>query len=576
MKTFNDFPINSLILAALSEQGFTTPTQIQEKAFAHLLSKDRIDFHGQAQTGTGKTLAFGIPLIQSIDPSSSAVQGLIVAPTRELVLQIAESLQSVARNTGCTIVTVYGGVSIERQMQALRGKAHIVVGTPGRLNDHIRRRTLSLKGLKTLVLDEADIMLDMGFKEEVDEILANASYDRQIWLFSATVKPGITAIKKQYMKDPVIVQASREQVGSVNTQQFYCVVPTKYKLQALVRFIDSEPEFYGIVFCRTKILAAEIAQELGKKGYSARALHGDINQTMRNSVIAAFKAKKFSVLVATDVAARGIDVDSLSHVVNYCIPDDQESYVHRVGRTGRAGKQGVAITFAGARDVRRMQAIGNRFNMTINQIEVPSIESIAQVRLEKVKNYVTELIEKNLTPSIHTEKLTTLLEQYTPTQRSSALHALLYTTILQGVDEQKDISFAVEKSTERSSSGRSRGGDFSRDRDFDSDKPRRGGRSSDRRSDDGGSRDGGGRYEVDPNSKEIMVHAGSLDGVTKSDLIQFLTQSRAVTNDAIGKIRIIQKRSFVHVPTKVVPALLQQLKSVHLCGKKVRVNIAQR
>jgi ATP-dependent RNA helicase DeaD len=552
MKTFNDFPLNPLILKALTEQGFEKPTEIQEKAFTHLLTTELVDFHGQAQTGTGKTLAFGIPLVQTIDSNNASVQALIVAPTRELVLQISESLQTAARYSKCNIVSVYGGVSIEQQIHALR-RAQIVVGTPGRLNDHLRRKTLSIKALRTLVLDEADIMLEMGFKEEVDAILSFAPEDRQIWLFSATVKPGIAAIKNQYMKNPVVVQVSKEKVGTTNTKQYYCIVPVKHKLSALLRIIDCEPDFYGIIFCRTRILASEITQELGKRGYNAHALHGDINQAMRNSVIAAFKARKFSILVATDVAARGIDVDHLSHVVNHCIPDDQEGYVHRVGRTGRAGRQGVAISLISSRDIHKMQSIARRFTMKIEELEVPSLDAVAQVRLNKVQEYIAELSNQPMSTSVHTTKLSAMLQEQSPETVARALHAMLYNSMLKSVDEQQDISFG-SSSYDRNDRGDRSGGRGRSDR---SDRPTR-------------------TYEVDPNSKELMIHAGLMDGVTKADLIDFLTQSRAISGNDIGKIRVIQKRSFVHVPTQIASSLITKLKGQRLCGKTVRINIGQR
>lgn len=560
MKTFNDFPLNPLVLKALLERGFENPTEIQEKAFAHLLTNELIDFHGQAQTGTGKTLAFGIPLIQTIDQNDGSVQALIVAPTRELVLQISESLQAAAKYSKCSIVSVYGGVSIEQQIYALR-RAQIVVGTPGRLNDHLRRKTLSIRSLRTLVLDEADIMLEMGFKEEVDAILSHAPENRQIWLFSATVKPGIAAIKNQYMKNPVVVQVSKEKVGTTNTKQYYCIVPAKHKLSALIRFIDCDPDFYGIIFCRTRILASEITQELGKRGYDAQALHGDINQAMRNNVISAFKTRKFSILVATDVAARGIDVDSLTHVVNHCIPDDQESYVHRVGRTGRAGKQGTAISLISSRDVSKMQSIARRFTMKIEQLEAPSVEAVAQVRLNKIQEHINELSNSAITPSVHTVKLTAMLQGLEPEVVARALHAMLYNSMLKSIDEQQDISFGAS-SYDRGDRSSGRGSRFS-DRSSD----RSGSDRSDSRS---------RSYEVDPNSKELMIHAGLLDGVTKADVIDFLTQSRAINGNDIGKIRVIQKRSFVHVPNEVASSLLSKLKGQLLCGKAVRINLGQR
>jgi ATP-dependent RNA helicase DeaD len=349
------------------------------------------------------------------------------------------------------------------------------------------------------------------------------------------------------------VQVSKEKVGTTNTKQYYCIVPVKHKLSALLRIIDCEPDFYGIIFCRTRILASEITQELGKRGYNAHALHGDINQAMRNSVIAAFKARKFSILVATDVAARGIDVDHLSHVVNHCIPDDQEGYVHRVGRTGRAGRQGVAISLISSRDIHKMQSIARRFTMKIEELEVPSLDAVAQVRLNKVQEYIAELSNQPMSTSVHTTKLSAMLQEQSPETVARALHAMLYNSMLKSVDEQQDISFG-SSSYDRNDRGDRSGGRGRSDR---SDRPTR-------------------TYEVDPNSKELMIHAGLMDGVTKADLIDFLTQSRAISGNDIGKIRVIQKRSFVHVPTQIASSLITKLKGQRLCGKTVRINIGQR
>src|SRR5579859_702188 len=272
--TFKDLALAPEIQQALDALGFTTPTEIQQRAIPILLAPENIDLHGQAQTGTGKTLAFGIPLLQKINKSNRKVQALIVAPTRELVTQITDSLRQAARFTPIVIESIYGGVSMTDQINALSRGAHIIVGTPGRLNDHLRRKTLSFKELQYLVLDEADIMLDMGFKEDIDFILQNAPKNRQIWLFSATVKSGIDDIIKHHMKNTVSVRVTSKGTASAQTKQYYCVVQQKYKIDALCRIIDHSPEFYGFIFCPTKILTSEVAERLIARGYRVNALHG--------------------------------------------------------------------------------------------------------------------------------------------------------------------------------------------------------------------------------------------------------------------------------------------------------------
>lgn len=529
MITFKDFPLIAPIQQALDILQFTTPTEIQQKTLSTLLSGKPTDFHGQAQTGTGKTLAFGLPLIQTIDINNRAPQALIVAPTRELVLQICESLKSVSQCMPISIEAIYGGMSLERQMRDLRRGVHIIVGTPGRLNDHLRRKTLSLKSLRTLVLDEADIMLDMGFKEEVDEILNYAPENRQIWLFSATVKPGIQEIKRNHMKDPVTVQTAAKTVTASTTKQHFCVTPRNLKLEALIRFIDCDPEFYGMIFCKTKLQASEIAEELGKRNYAVNALHGDMDQPLRNRVIKGFKDRTFQILVATDVAARGIDVSDLTHVVNFSLPEDQESYVHRIGRTGRAGKEGVAITFIERMEMRRLNQLMHRFKITISPINVPSNEEVARVRIKQAVEKVTELCQKKPMHNELSTALTQSLATFNQQELLQGMQNLLFDTYLKGVNNQSSIEFAPAAQI----------------------------------------------ATMDPaDQQEIMLHVGSENGITKADILQYLTKSNLLKGRDIGRIRVINKRSFIMVPAKISAALISQLRSKTLRGQKVRVTYA--
>ncbi|MFI5333310.1 MAG: DEAD/DEAH box helicase [Candidatus Babeliales bacterium] len=530
MANFKDFPLHDSIQKALDTLGFSQPTEIQEKTLSALLStQESNDFHGQAQTGTGKTLAFGIPLIQTIDSQVRAPQALIVAPTRELVLQICDSLKSVAQFIPITIESIYGGMSIERQIFALKRGVHIVVGTPGRLNDHLRRKTLSLKSLRTLVLDEADIMLDMGFKEEVDEILEYAPENRQIWLFSATVKPGIENIKRDHMRNPILVRIGEKQGTASNTKQSYCSVPRKYKLEALTRFIDSDPEFYGMVFCKTKLQTSEVAEELAKRNYRVNALHGDMDQPLRNKVIKGFKERSFNILIATDVAARGIDVNDLTHVINFCLPEDQESYVHRIGRTGRAGKEGIAITFIERSEMRRLMQLMHRFKTNIKPLDVPSNDAIAQIRLDQALKTLDTMCAKQPARGKLADALHAALVKRSPQELVNGLAHLMQDTLLKGCQEQAEISFipASEVAT------------------------------------------------MDPSDQqEIMFHVGSEDGITKGDIMHYLTRSNVINGRDIGRIRVIKKRTFVMVPAKVSTALLNSLKNMSIHGRKVRVTYA--
>ena len=407
---------------------------------------------------------------------------MIVAPTRELVVQITQSLSQIAAPLGISIQSIYGGVSMGAQIQGLKRGAHIVVGTPGRLNDHLQRKTLSLRNLTTLVLDEADIMLDMGFKDEVDQLLAAAPSDRQIWLFSATIKSGIAQIMREHMKDTTTVRASAIQPSAAKTKQYYAIASMRERLSILCRFIDTTPELYAFVFCQTKALTAEVAQALTQLGYQAGAIHGDMGQAQRNQIIKRFKNKEFCILVATDVAARGIDVVDLTHVINYSIPNDHESYVHRIGRTGRAGKEGIAITFIGARDIYRIKQIEQKYKFHINPIDAPSVNDIAQTYLMRAIEHLTTLAQQQKAEKepAYIQELRSIIEKYEHPALINALTALLSKQFFSSLhDKITPVSLAsASEHEERSRSyprGNRRGGGFDRNRRFGGGRGDRGG-----------------------------------------------------------------------------------------------------
>lgn len=425
--TFNDLSLHPDILKSLERKGFTTPTEIQAKAIPILLGAPHVDFFGQAQTGTGKTLAFGIPLVQHIDFNDKKVQSLVVAPTRELCLQITDSLRAIA-SSAVRIEAIYGGASMHKQVQGLRKGAHIVVGTPGRLNDHLRSKTLSLNTIKTLVLDEADIMLDLGFKREIDEIMRYCSVERDIWLFSATVKPGISHLMKEYMVDPVTVRVGKQQIGTASIKQYYATVSHHDRMAALCRFINAAPEFYGLVFVQTKILAEELCKKLARMGYSVNTLHGNLTQQARNRVISQFKRREFTILVATDVAGRGIDIADLTHVVNYSLPHDRESYVHRIGRTGRAGKEGIAISLINRNELYRIKRLEHLFKATILPIAVPNEKDLVHLQIAKVQDYFTQIGHRSAQNKEHIKHIQDLI--------SSADQKVLQAALLNLIDEK--------------------------------------------------------------------------------------------------------------------------------------------
>jgi len=392
MEKFRALGLSENVISALEKKGWEQPSPIQEKTIPLLLSGAK-DIVGQAQTGTGKTAAFGLPLIEKLDDNNRNVQALILCPTRELAIQVGEEISSYKGEKKFIVLPVYGGQSYVIQERGLKRGAQIVVGTPGRIRDLLDKKTLRLEHVTHVVLDEADEMLNMGFEEEVREILKAVPAERRMLLFSATMPSQILRLAKTFMKDYDLVEVKNEQVTTDLTEQIYFEVRESERFEALSRIIDVEPDFYGIVFCRTKIETDQVAHKLNDRGYEAEAMHGDISQSQRELIIKKFKAKKATILVATDVAARGIDVNDLTHVINYNLPQDPEAYVHRIGRTGRAGKQGTAITFITPHELRELLFIQKIARATIKKEKVPTIQDVIAKKRSRIKTEITELID---------------------------------------------------------------------------------------------------------------------------------------------------------------------------------------
>lgn len=425
MNLFRDFPLEPSLLQALDALGYQHPTEIQAKTLPILLQKQTVDFHGQAQTGTGKTLAFGLPLIQHVDTTTNQTQALVVAPTRELAVQIQQQLQAAAKIKKVSIVALYGGLDINEQLRTLRQGAQIIIGTPGRLLDHLRRKSIQLNTIKTVVLDEADIMLDMGFRDEIEEILRFTPKSRAVWLFSATIKPGIAQMMQRHMRNPISISVSKQQMTNSKTEQFFAIAHNTKRFSALCRIIETATDFYGFIFCPTKVMTAELADRLKAAGYKAHALHGDMPQTKRNKVITAFKKKEFSILVATDVAARGIDVPDITHVINYGLPEDQENYIHRIGRTGRAGKEGIAITLLDQRHLYPLQNLAKRYRFIINELPIPTMDDIVHQKMFSIGKELETYIEKNKTIP-YQQQLSALINSFTPEQQKAIAQQFIY------------------------------------------------------------------------------------------------------------------------------------------------------
>lgn len=416
---FAQLGLSQQTLLALKAKGFEAPSPIQKLTIPLLLNNQN-DIIAQAQTGTGKTAAFGLPIIEQLVPKKKTVQALILAPTRELAIQVTDEIQSFKRDK-LTVTPIYGGASMSEQLRRLDKGVDIVVGTPGRILDHLRRGTLTLSELKWMVLDEADEMLNMGFIDDVDEILSFTGEDRRIFLFSATMPERVAALSEKYMRNVEHIKVQNKQLLSDLTDQIYFEVRESDKFDALTRIIDVEQDFYGIVFCRTKVAVDSVASNLLERGYAAEALHGDVSQAMREKILRKFKKKQINILVATDVAARGIDVSNLSHVINYSLPQDPESYVHRIGRTGRAGNEGVAITFISPSEYRAFMSMQKQVKTNIRKEILPTAADIVEVKKQKILEDFNEIINEET----YTDYVEMAKEFLSANEPEKALAALL-------------------------------------------------------------------------------------------------------------------------------------------------------
>ena len=388
LPAFSELGLSERTIKALWKKGFSEPTEIQ-KLCIPLLLEEKTEVIGQAQTGTGKTAAFALPIIETLEGKHENVEALILCPTRELAIQVSDEIESLKGDKDIRIAPIYGGASIEVQIRKLKKGLDVVVGTPGRILDHLKRGSLKLDNLKFSVLDEADEMLDMGFIEDIEAILEKAPEEKRMLMFSATMPPLVLKIAEKFMHEYKLVRTELKDTSSKNTHQLFYVVKESDKLEALTRLIDSQMDFYGVIFSRTKVQCEEIAESLIKKGYNASSLHGDLSQRERESILKKMREKYIKILVATDVAARGLDIQELTHVINYSIPEDPEIYIHRVGRTGRAGKEGVAITLVTPREMRRFERMMKATSSEIEEREIPSPKEVVARKRENIINALT-------------------------------------------------------------------------------------------------------------------------------------------------------------------------------------------
>jgi len=560
--TFKDLELNEALLKILDEVGYETPSPIQAQSIPLLLAGR--DIIGQAQTGTGKTAAFALPLISNMDLKQHDPQLLVLAPTRELAIQVAEAFQKYATHMkGFHVLPVYGGSDYSGQIRALKRGVHVVVGTPGRVMDHIRKGTLKLGSLSALVLDEADEMLRMGFIDDVEWILEQTPDDRQIALFSATMPTQIRRIATKYLNDPAQITIKTKTATVTTIRQRFWPVSGMHKLDALTRILEAE-DFDGmIIFVRTKNSTEELADKLKARGYSASALNGDIAQNKRERTVNNLKKGVLDIVVATDVAARGLDVERISHVVNYDVPHDTESYVHRIGRTGRAGRKGDAILFVAPREKRMLNAIERATKQKIEMMELPSTEVINDKRIDKFKQRITDVLA-NESSAVFTQ----LIEQYQQEHNVPAIEiAAALAQLLQG-----NTDFLLTNKPQRKQKSRDDWDRDDRGRDKGKERPRR---DRAERSDRERSPRRGQQVDtpLDEGMDRYRIEVGHDHEVKPGNIVGAIANEADIESKYIGRICIYDAHSTVDLPENMPKELLYTLKKVWVSGQQLRISL---
>lgn len=541
---FTDLGLSPAALEAITKKGFEEPTEIQAKAIPLLLGSDK-DIIAQSQTGTGKTATFGLVFTDKLTPRKfKTPQAIVLAPTRELAVQVAEELNSLKGSNNFSIAPIYGGQSWGMQTKHLRNGVDIVVGTPGRIMEHLQKGTLKLDTIEYFVLDEADEMLNMGFVEDIEKILSYAPEEKKVLLFSATMPNRIADLAKKYMKNPQTIKTEKDRITNNSVDQIYFEVGFRDKFEALCRIVDMEENFYGIIFTRTKISADEITKKLNDRGYKSAAFHGDISQDRRESILRGFKKKSTEILVATDVAARGIDVADLTHVINYALPQNSESYVHRIGRTGRAGKSGKAITLITPNESRKLRDFEYRAKAKIEKQALPTAAEM--VELAKTK------ISRNLAPILDSADLSKYrklaAEIFPEHDDMTIVAALLKYGFSENLDERSYQSIQKTNSRENSrrQSGRDRDRNKSRDRD----------------------------HQVNQfGEARLFLTTGKQDGATVPKILQMVENEFGVPGSSIGKIDIMDSFTFISAPLKDAEAILDAFHRAKREGGRPSVRI---
>jgi len=569
--SFSDLALAEPILKAVEEAGYESPSAIQAETIPLLL--EGRDMIGQAQTGTGKTAAFSLPLLTNLDLSSKDTQILVLAPTRELAIQVAEAMQSYARHMkGFHVMPIYGGQSIDIQLRQLRRGAHVVVGTPGRVMDHLRRKTLKLGNLKAMVLDEADEMLRMGFIDDVETILKETPDTRQTVLFSATMPSAIKRITQKYLNNPADIKVKSKTATVSTISQYYWSGKTSFKLDALTRILEAD-EYGGIIiFVRTKNMTSELSEKLAARGYSSVPLNGDVQQSMREKVINRLKKGDIDIIVATDVVARGLDVERITHVINYDMPADNESYVHRIGRTGRAGRKGTAILFVPPNGKRMLQGIERATGQTIEPLKLPSPQDISEARINRFKDMVAETAASQKLDFY--EKIIADLEDkgdLTPREIAATLAFLVQRDrpLLVTPKAIPDSSFS-ERNDRNDRNDRNNRGNNKRDRDGGSNRDQRG-RSNDRSNDSGSRGNKRRRTETQPGMVTYRLDVGKEHGTEPRHIVGAIANEAGVESQYIQNIDISSKHATVDLPEGMPKEIEKHLKSVRVMGQQLQL-----
>jgi ATP-dependent RNA helicase DeaD len=536
MSTFQDLGLNEDLLRAITDLGFEKPSEVQEKAIPLLLEEDK-DLVALAQTGTGKTAAFGFPMLQKIDIDSRTTQGLILSPTRELCLQITNELKLYGKYCkGLNVVAIYGGASISDQARAVKRGAQIIVATPGRMKDMISRNMVDISKIQYSVLDEADEMLNMGFKEDITDILSHTPDDKSTWLFSATMPREVATIAKKFMYDPIEITVGNKNESTSQVSHEYYLVNARDRYQALKRLSDANPEIFSVVFCRTKRDTQKVAENLIEDGYNAGALHGDLSQNQRDLVMKSFRNRQIQTLVATDVAARGIDVDDITHVIHYQLPDEPEIYTHRSGRTGRAGKTGISMVIVSKSEVRKIKSIERIIKKQFEKKEIPSSGDIVEVQLMSLANKI-HTTETNHEIDKHLESINELFADTDKDELIKKFFSVEFNRFYNYYQKSKDLSVIQSRDSDR----------------------------------DGGGRD----YGKSSNDTRYFINVGSKDGFDWMKMKDFLKEQLELGRDDVFKVDVKESFSFFNTENELKEKILAFFTDFKYDGRFVNVEVSE-